>query len=213
MAKRDYTNPPAKLKLRRHFIDRYHSGDEPANVFDAVAGDGGLWKELRKLPAVANYWGVDSAPKTGRLKVDAVRVLSQPGWRYNVVDIDTAGQPWKHWLALLPNVSRPTTVFMTLGRPHAGRPLSDIEREALGLEFPSLKLPAGFTKAVIGRSLYPLLKRAEAFQLRLVETQIVRPPGGGTFVGVHLYPLGVPRTAEPVKKLTRKKPGKISGSS
>lgn len=65
---------------------------------------------------MASYWGIDIKPKKGRIKIDSVRVLQQAGWPQNIVDVDTYGSPWKHWLALLPNVQKSTTVYLTIGQ-------------------------------------------------------------------------------------------------
>lgn len=114
MTKTDNHNPRQKLELRRHFLRRYHAATPP-DVFDCCQGSGLLWNQLREEFPVASYWGVDLKPKPGRLKVDSVRVLQQPGLAANVIDVDTYGEPWKHWKALLPNITRPTTVFLTMG--------------------------------------------------------------------------------------------------
>ena len=116
MAKKtDNHNPEAKLKLRRYFLEKYHS-DGSAKVFDCCQGGGVMWTALRRTHPVQSYWGVDIKPKKGRVKIDSVRVLQQPGLKQNVIDIDTYGSPWKHWMAMLPNLARPTTVFLTIGQ-------------------------------------------------------------------------------------------------
>lgn len=112
--KTDNAHPAAKLELRRYFLRKYHAETPPA-VLDCCQGEGLLWRALRKEFPVANYWGVDLKPRRGRLSLDSVRILAQPGWTQDVVDIDTYGSPWDHWRALLPRVARPTTVFLTVG--------------------------------------------------------------------------------------------------
>ncbi len=107
--KTDNHNLPAKVGLRKYFLDRYHS-QAPFSVFDACQGTGRIWQELRRSYDFA-YWGVDTQKRAGRLQVDSVRVLALGGLGADVVDIDTYGSPWKHWLALLPNVTVPTSVF------------------------------------------------------------------------------------------------------
>lgn len=111
--KKDNSDVVAKLMLRRHFLDAYGG---PHHVMDCCEGDGVLWRTLRREYDVASYFGMDRRKTTGRrLKIDSSRVLTQSGWTQNVIDIDTYGSPWKHWIALLPNVSRTTTVFLTYG--------------------------------------------------------------------------------------------------
>jgi len=139
MAKKtDNLNLEAKLELRRYFLSKYHP--EPPDVIDCCQGDGVIWKHLRSEFFVATYWGLDVKVKPGRLKLDSARALAQPGWPQNVVDIDTYGGPWKHWEAMLPNITRPTTVFLTRGYGGMmGVNLSAYEKQALGLG--GLKVP------------------------------------------------------------------------
>jgi hypothetical protein len=112
--KTDNAHPAAKLELRRYFLRKYHAGTPPA-VLDCCQGEGLLWRVLRREFPVASYWGVDLKPARGRLAVDSVRIVKQPGWAQDVVDVDTYGSPWDHWRALLPRVTKPTTVFLTVG--------------------------------------------------------------------------------------------------
>lgn len=132
---RDNSQLEAKLDLRRHFLSRYHSPG-PASVFDACAGGGLLWSILGKeFPCL--YWGVDKKPKPGRLAVESERILALPGFAQDVVDIDTYGFPWAHWAALLPNVTRPTTVFLTYGHVHmlGGGRGSNVGLRTMGIVF------------------------------------------------------------------------------
>lgn len=113
MSKTDNGNLEMKLALRRRFLREYHSGQEPY-VFEACQGDGVIWSKLRPdFPA--RVWGVDLKPKAGRLKIDSARVLAQPGWSFDVIDVDTYGSPWGHWLSILEHCKKPTTVFLTIG--------------------------------------------------------------------------------------------------
>lgn len=117
--KTDNHNPAAKLELRRYFLRRYPAAFD---VFDCCQGEGLLWAELRSEFKLAHYLGVDLKAKKGRLKIDSARILDQPGWTFNVIDVDTYGAPWKHWFALLkhaPNESA-LTVFLTIGIVNIG---------------------------------------------------------------------------------------------
>jgi len=144
MAKKtDNHNPAAKLALRRYFLRKYHT-DEPIHVLDCCQGGGVLWRELRKEFETASYWGLDLKPKKGRLKLDSVRVLQQPGWPQNVVDVDTYGDCWAHWEALLPNIQRPTTVFLTRGHGGPNRVrLGRYELLSLGISIPRIHKMSG----------------------------------------------------------------------
>ncbi|HZU48538.1 MAG TPA: hypothetical protein VFA16_15010, partial [Mycobacterium sp.] len=92
--KTDNGNLEAKLGLRRHFLRRYHMENKPM-VLDCCQGDGIIWRKLRQ-EFECDYWGVDVKPKRGRLSIDSVRILAQPGWPHDVLDIDTYGSPWRH---------------------------------------------------------------------------------------------------------------------
>ena len=120
MTKTDNSNLAAKLALRRWFLDRFHAG-RAFSVFDACQGSGLIWSELAKSYEF-EYWGVDTKRSPGRLAVDSRRILSLPGIGADVVDIDTYGSPWRHWMMLLPNVIRPASVFLTEGMLGRGTP-------------------------------------------------------------------------------------------
>lgn len=99
-----------KIALRMHFLQRYHEAD--AKVFDCCQGAGLVWKNIRLEVAVKSYWGVDLKPRKGKLTLNSIGVLSRK-LSDNVIDIDTYGEPWEHWLTMLRNVNQPTTVFLT----------------------------------------------------------------------------------------------------
>lgn len=142
----------AKLNLRRYFLSKYHATEPPA-VFDACQGTRVIWSALEQEYKLASYWGVDQKKKKGRLKIDSTRVLSLPGWSFDVIDVDTYGVPWKHWLALLPRLRKPATVFLTLGRVGtSGIVLCREEHEALGTSNFRAKPPGNFL-GVFGRML------------------------------------------------------------
>jgi hypothetical protein len=182
----DNHNLEAKLALRRHFLRKYHA-DQPIHVLDCCQGGGLLWRELRKEFETASYWGLDLKPKKGRLKLDSVRVLQQPGWPQNVIDIDTYGSPWKHWQAMLPNIQQPVTAFLTRGS-HTTEPLDEFERRAIGLVF----------SRPIARAFYPKIQMAD-FAIRacitrliggimLVEAAEAVSGGNARYIGVRLEP-------------------------
>jgi hypothetical protein len=208
MAKKtDNHDPSAKLALRRYFLEKYHA-DGSAQVLDCCQGGGLLWKELRKTHAVASYWGVDVKPKKGRLKLDSIRILAQPGWPQNVIDIDTYGSPWKHWAAMLPNVSRPLTVFLTIGQA-MGKSATIPSYQALesaGLKFPVLSQDHGSYRlgehvvpiSLFSRAIYdvsPLLSKAcdYATIAEAIEVEDGRSNQPARYIGVRLEM----KTAEP----------------
>ena len=58
---------------------------------------------------------MDVKPARGRVKVDSERILAMPGWDFDVIDIDTYGMPWGHWIAAVRNAKAAVTVFLTVG--------------------------------------------------------------------------------------------------
>jgi hypothetical protein len=124
-----------------------------------------LWKTLQKEFKIDHYWGVDVKSKKGRLAIDSVRVVKQPGWNQNVIDIDTYGSPWKHWEALLPNVVVPATVFLTVGQYQMGT--DKLLLKALGLD--GLKVPPGIARKLHKISVPYCLTRCHDFGIMLTE--------------------------------------------
>ena len=104
-----------KLEIRRHFLDKYPTGDKKFNVIDCCAGEKQeIWTQLRKEYDVT-YLGIDKK-KVGKgvLKIDASRWLSQTEWKADVIDIDTYGEPWGIWEAALENfIGEEVTIFLT----------------------------------------------------------------------------------------------------
>lgn len=128
----DNDNLPSKLAVRRYMLKRYHV-DGDIRVFDACQGEGTIWRELRKEFELTTYWGADKKRKSGRIMRDSVELLTA-GLSENVIDVDTYGSPWAHWIAILDNLRAPTTVFVTIGeRGMQQRVLSVAEAESLGL--------------------------------------------------------------------------------
>lgn len=132
--KTDNANLGSKLALRRYMLDKYHA-DGQARVFDCCQGSGIIWGELKKTHQIAHYWGVDEKPKAGRLKIDSVKVLQQPDFRADVIDIDTYGSPWRHWNALVKSLINDATIFLTIGMVmyRGGSGLSEAVRTTLGI--------------------------------------------------------------------------------
>jgi len=185
-----------KLDLRRYFMRKYHA-DGSARVMDCCSGSGRLWFQLRREFVIASYWAIDVKPKAGRLKVDSARVLAQPGWAENVIDIDTYGSPWKHWAAMLPNIGIPTTVFLTVGRrniAHANASPTNIpwaDYAIVGAEQVARAIPPG-TRHVLFRSTLELiaathLSRALIYG-KVVECREAATASLTRYIGVRLEP-------------------------
>jgi hypothetical protein len=197
--KTDNHDPAAKLELRRYFLRKYHR--DPPDVLDCCQGSGLLWGRLRDEFPTRSYWGLDLKPKPGRLQLDSIRVLAQPGWPQNVVDIDTYGSPWKHWAALLPHVGRPVTVFLTIGQWQMG---TDAEiLRALGLG--KLKIPPGIAVKLHGLALAYLFGKATDAGLRIVEAMEALSDGSARYIGLHLQPESGNSHSPPLEKTAPKK--------
>lgn len=140
--KTDNQNLSQKLFLRRYFLKKYHTGRD-LHVLDACQGAGKIWASLKSEFTLKSYWGVDrKSGALGRIRIDSEKILTQPGWAFNVVDIDVYGSPWKHWTSMLPQVTRPVTVFMTIGHVLKGGGSTDyFSLYSMAWIFPRLKFP------------------------------------------------------------------------
>jgi hypothetical protein len=207
--KTDNHNPQAKLELRRYFLHEYHPGawgDVDAGVprvFDCCQGAGTIWRQLKKEYKV-EVLGVDLKPQKGRLKIDSVRVLDQPGWMFDVIDVDTYGSPWKHWFAILRHAKNPITVFLTIGIVNIGGISSQADSEtlrALGLtslyaraKSRGLKIPQSLSGLVRDRiGFAACISAAHDFGFEISELIESENPGGhARYIGVRLNKISVP---------------------
>lgn len=198
---REHADPAPKLLLRRHFLAKYHREcrvgfvataetlvPAPA-VFDACQAGGLLWDTLRREWRV-RYLGVDLKPqRRATLKVDSVRILAQPRLPFDIIDIDTFGSPWRHWLAMLPNLTRPgVTAFLTLGR--AGAAVAEVEHVALewiGIRSPLVeRIPASIRWKLAEHAVGSLLMAPVAYGYRVVEVQEATSTRNARYLGVRL---------------------------
>jgi hypothetical protein len=145
-----------KCALRRLLVKEAQL--EPLRVLDLFAGEGHVWKELRRTPrpdpdippedqprplVVEKYTPVDSAAKQpGQLRFKITPRLiaaldkDEGLRRYNVVDIDTYGDPWPLWHEVLFHIKACTAVFLTRGKVTygAGRmPISIHAKAVMGI--------------------------------------------------------------------------------
>lgn len=185
--KTDNADPTSKLLLRRYFLDTYH-GENRCAVFDACQAGGLLWGVLRREYPNVRYWGVDIQKKSGRLAVDSVRILSQDNLPFDVIDVDTYGSPWSHWLAMLPNIKRPTTVFLTLG--HVGG-INDIGNDALklmGVGDILPKIPTSLRWKLAAWADTRMLSAAMSYGLEIIEAIESTAGPNARYIGVRLSP-------------------------
>lgn len=200
MVKTDNHNPKVKLDLRRYFLRKYHA-DGLARVFDCCQGGGVMWDTLRQEFAIANYWGVDLKPKKGRLKIDSIRILSQ-GITEDVIDIDTYGSPWNHWMAVISKLQHSTTVFLTIG--NQGQ--TAMQPGAHGGDL-FMKFPPSTPQTLKGKYLRENdVKLALAKCLKsatIIEAVEAVSDGNARYIGVRLEPMKSP--AEQVETAKRAK--------
>jgi hypothetical protein len=176
-----------KIALRRYFLSKYHA-DGPFRVFDACCGTQKIWTQLRSEFAVEQYWGVDLKPAPGRVAIDSARLLHSRELvaNYDVIDIDTYGSPWTHWKNLLPNVSGPLTVFLTLGGTRANFTVSQDELTALGIVF-SRPIPETLRGRMAEILALENLLRISARYAKVIESAEAEHDGGAArYFGVHL---------------------------
>jgi hypothetical protein len=186
--KTDNHAPAGKLALRRYFLQKYHA-DGQARVLDCCQATGFLWKTLRaEKPGLASYLGVDLVPQRGRLMIDSARMLDQPGWTQNVIDVDTYGSPWTHWLAILRHARHDLTVFLTIGHVQnkGGGTVPAPMRQILGLTFQRAREPRGLAARIIAFGLPHMLAHARACGFTLAEI-LESPPGAhARYLGIRL---------------------------
>lgn len=172
----------AKLALRRHFLTAYHLDVLPT-VLDCCQGEGVLWTALKKEYALANYCGLDTKPKKGRLAIDSYRFLAAGGWKADVVDVDTYGSPWKHWIEILRATHPALTVFLTVGHVSMSASgftqVDTIPLVAAGLSFETLTVPPSLQGKVSDLCVPYALARATAFGWTIVACLEAESPVAG----------------------------------
>lgn len=181
--KTDNHDPRAKLNLRRHFLERYHP-QGTARVLDCCMGSGFIWKALRSEWRVAEYVGLDVKPKKGRLKIDSARYLEAGGWTHDVIDIDTYGSPWRHWLSVLRFSPDVCTVFLTIGlvRMGGGGSMQTEARQALGI-------PPSTPPGIVGQlhdHAQRVLLGAALHDFAIIEAVEAESHGNARYIGVRL---------------------------
>lgn len=185
--KTDNANPSAKLALRRYFIETYHSKEKPIRVLDCCQGEGTIWTGLKKEYHIQS-WGLDVKPRPGRLRIDSARVIEAGGWSETVIDIDTYGSPWKHWLGVLAVCKHPVTVFLTIGMVKIGGGNFDHALlDVFGITFNRLKLPNSIGARLTDLAIASSLHAPSAHGLKLGEVvEALNPGGNARYLGIRL---------------------------
>ena len=133
MSKTHIANLALKVELRRRVL-RY-ARFRALRVLDLYAGEGKIWGELRSEFPTAEYMPCDIRPRmpgTVKANVTPLFVEAVASAQYNVVDIDTYGEPWATWTGIAKRVRRRTAVFLTHGVVGMGQ-TSHLALEAMGI--------------------------------------------------------------------------------
>lgn len=183
--KTDNASLAPKLEIRRRLLTAYHR-DTPPRVFDACQGSAVLWTRLRaEYPC--RYWGVDVKERKGRVKVDSARVLEQPGWDFDVIDIDTYGAPWRHYSAVCRNLPGPVSVFLTIGSTMFKGALDKTSFAFLGLGPIADKMPTSFARKITPMALDHCVAMSYTYGVA-VEAAWKAAAGSATYYGLRLVP-------------------------
>ena len=186
-AKTDNYYLEPKLLLRRYFLQKYFSGKDAIKVMDCCAGDRVIWSNLMTEFPNVEYVGFDVKPdKSKTFKIDSSRILEQPS-SYDVVDIDTYGEPWQHYFNLLKNnKSKEIIVFLTIGLVKmAGGACSALAKKYVFGDL-SNKIPNTIAAPYIFRNAQILLAKAIDVQYVIDEAQEAFPQNNARYIGVKL---------------------------
>lgn len=176
-----------KLYLRRFFLKKYFANKVKIKVMDCCAGDRVIWSNLMVEFPNVEYVGFDVKPdKSKTFKIDSSRILEQPS-SYDVVDIDTYGEPWGHYFNLLKNnKTKDIVVFFTIGLVKmSGGACSKL---AKGHIFGNLasKIPNTIAAPYIFNNAQILIEKAIDFQYVIEEMQEAFPQNNARYIGAKL---------------------------
>lgn len=134
MTKTDNANLDLKVELRRRVLKgaRFR---RPLRVLDLYAGEGKIWRQLRAEFPLGGYMPCDIRPRmAGTVKVNVTPIFVEAiaAGRYNVIDIDTYGEPWATWAAVAHRLRHRTAIFLTHGVVGMGQ-TSHLALEAMGI--------------------------------------------------------------------------------
>ena len=186
--KTDNANLAAKLDLRRYFMRRYHANGT-ARVLDCCSGGGLIWRALRAEYPVTSYTALDVKREKGRLKIDSSRFLSVPGWDFDCIDIDTYGNPWKHWFAVMENMGTAATVFLTIGRGGPNRvKISNAALTCMGITMPTVlhKMSGAITCNLADLAVQYCLTDRVGNGIVIEEAQEAVAGGNARYIGVRI---------------------------
>jgi hypothetical protein len=136
------------------------------------------------------YLGVDVKEKKGRLRIDSEKILAQPGWNYDVIDIDTYGSPWGHWENALRFSGHDLTIFLTIGmvKVGGGQTSNEVMRW-LGFDAFSPKIPSSLASKCSALAIPYCLARALRHNFQIVEALSAERSKSAEYIGVRLFKL------------------------
>lgn len=143
--KTDNDNLASKLALREHFLDRFGG----SSVLDCCAGAGVIWEYLLLHRPEIEYTAIDDHGTLGAIPADSLPLIPILGRDCDVIDIDTYGSPWEHWVSVLRDTPpRPLTVCLTFGASMLGA-LTVESLKAIGMHSAMARtVPIGMHKAI-----------------------------------------------------------------
>lgn len=126
----------AKVNLRRWLLQRMKI--DHVRVLDACAGEGAIWSAMEEHTTIDRWVRCDIKPRYPSdgmtLKLSAVQSMQSMDLdEFNVIDIDTYGDPWEAYRILLPRLRKVTCVFLTHGRVTLGGDVTNATKIANGL--------------------------------------------------------------------------------
>lgn len=127
----------SKIAIRLETLKRAGLQQQPLRVLDLCAGAGRIWSEMRRHVNVEAYTPVDREPRLagtiGGDVMDRRVVISLRPETYNVIDVDTYGEPWVPWSYCAERLTQRTAVFLTHGCAGTAPGLSSYAWRAMGI--------------------------------------------------------------------------------
>lgn len=175
-----------KLLLRKYFVEKYFGQNEAA-VCDCCAGDKVVWGNLLCDFPKLNYVGFDVKHKRYAFRIDSARILDLP-CSFDVVDIDTYGEPWKHYFNMLKNNAKDfVVVFLTIGFIRAaGGGNSSLLARKIFFGAAANSIPRSYASDYIFKNANFLIAKAFDYQYDIIEAQEAFPEENARYIGVAL---------------------------
>lgn len=108
--KTDNKHLDVKIAIREKLLNK----SEKYHVFDSCAGESTIWDAMKRKGYSFGYCGIDKVGRGGNIRGDSMRYAKAVS-EFNVVDIDTYGEPFGHLEAFQQYLKPKTIVFLTWG--------------------------------------------------------------------------------------------------